>query len=84
MVPTKPSSDFVFNSSFYCSALVYLDSYFREGLESSLLIKWVKINSEGPFDIYVRGLIKFGITADLPCCAVARVIEQRCFNSTPD
>ena len=23
-------------------------------------------------------------TADLPCCAVARVIEQCCFNSTPD
>ena len=22
--------------------------------------------------------------ADLPCCAVARVIEQCCFNSTPD
>ena len=22
--------------------------------------------------------------SDLPCCAVARVIEQCCFNSTPD
>ena len=24
------------------------------------------------------------VAADLPCCAVARVIEQSCFNSTPD
>ena len=24
------------------------------------------------------------VAADLPCCAVARVIEQSCFYSTPD
>ena len=33
------------------------------------------------------GLIPFEnsiLCSDLPCCAVARVIEQCCFNSTPD
>ena len=29
-------------------------------------------------------MVDLGIESDLPCCAVARVIEQCCFNSTPD
>ena len=29
-------------------------------------------------------MVDLGIESDLPCCAVARVIEQCCFNNTQD
>ena len=29
-------------------------------------------------------ILRLEILADLPCCAVARVMEQCCFNNTPD
>ena len=56
----------------------------QQRIKERMELSYISLSASiGQFDRqYLQ--VNHPIYSDLPCCAVARVIEQCCFNSTPD
>ena len=83
--PTSKSNNFKILSWWH------LVAFQHSGLLAPVLFSIPKISScryfiqwQHSFAILTTALCCYWLKADLPCCAVVRVIEQCCFNSVPD